>query len=85
MTVYVLASSQIKKDADFRVDFDLVLRNIGELNILAGEGISQIQPTKDGARLKVGQNFNFCYIPKIGAVRHCGTVVQHRTVAILIH
>ncbi len=57
--VYVLASSQIKKDADFRVDYDLVLRNIEELNILAGEGISQIQPTKDGARLKVGQRFNF--------------------------
>lgn len=35
------------------MDFDCVLNNIRELNILAGEGCSDITRTKDGARLKV--------------------------------
>lgn len=35
------------------MDFDHVLNNIRELNILAGEGCSDITRTKDGARLKV--------------------------------
>ena len=43
------------KKGGFRVDYDLIMRNIEELNILAGEGIAQIQRTADGARLKVGQ------------------------------
>ena len=42
---------------DFQMDFDVVLKNIGELNILAGEGCSDVSRTKDGARLKVR---NFC-------------------------
>ena len=38
------------------MDFDRVLNNIRELNILAGEGCSDITRTKDGARLKVFQS-----------------------------
>lgn len=38
---------------DFQMDFDVVLKNIRELNILAGEGCSDVSRTKDGARLKV--------------------------------
>ncbi|KAK2550263.1 UBX domain-containing protein 11 [Acropora cervicornis] len=37
---------------EFAMDFDCVLNNIRELNILAGEGCSDITRTKDGARLK---------------------------------
>ena len=44
----------MKKGANFHVDYDLVIRNIEELNILAGEGVAKIQQTPDGARLKVG-------------------------------
>ena len=39
------------------MDFDVVLKNIRELNILAGEGCSDVSRTKDGARLKAR---NFC-------------------------
>ena len=35
------------------MDFDLVLRNIRELNEIAGEGQHFIKRTKDGARLEV--------------------------------
>ena len=38
---------------NFQVDYDLLLRNINELNVIAGEGVSKIEKTKDGARLKV--------------------------------
>ena len=38
---------------EFKMDFDVVLNNIRELNILAGEGCSEVSRTKDGARLKV--------------------------------
>ena len=38
---------------EFKMDFDLVMKNIRELNILAGEGCSDVTRTKDGARLKV--------------------------------
>lgn len=37
----------------FEMNFDVVLKNIRELNILAGEGCSEVSRTKDGARLKV--------------------------------
>jgi len=38
---------------EFKMNFDVVLKNIRELNILAGEGCSEVSRTKDGARLKV--------------------------------
>ncbi|KAJ7378359.1 UBX domain-containing protein 11 [Desmophyllum pertusum] len=38
---------------EFKMDFDVVVKNIRELNILAGEGCSEVSRTKDGAKLKV--------------------------------
>ena len=38
----------------FRMDFDRVIKNIEDLNILAGEGCAVVAHGKDGARLKVG-------------------------------
>nr|CAB3267479.1 UBX domain-containing protein 11-like [Phallusia mammillata] len=37
----------------FIPDYDLVLRNIQDLNVIAGEGVSKVEKTKDGARLKM--------------------------------
>lgn len=34
---------------EFKVDFDAIVRNVAELNVLAGEGIAKIE-AKDGAR-----------------------------------
>ncbi|NWQ83509.1 UBX11 protein, partial [Columbina picui] len=34
------------------VDFDLILEKVKDLNVLAGEGISQIEYTSGGARLR---------------------------------
>ncbi|KFQ89985.1 UBX domain-containing protein 11, partial [Phoenicopterus ruber ruber] len=34
------------------IDFDLILENVKDLNVLAGEGISQIEHTPGGARLR---------------------------------
>ncbi|XP_069751540.1 UBX domain-containing protein 11 isoform X4 [Narcine bancroftii] len=44
-----------KSDAtvnSFRIEYDLVLQNIKDLNILAGEGEAAIEPVLGGARLK---------------------------------
>jgi len=38
---------------NFRVDYDLIVKNVKELNVIADEGVSHIEKTKDGARLKV--------------------------------
>ncbi|NWQ93200.1 UBX11 protein, partial [Burhinus bistriatus] len=35
-----------------QIDFDLILENVKDLNVLAGEGISQIERTPGGARLR---------------------------------
>ncbi|NWH26570.1 UBX11 protein, partial [Grus americana] len=35
-----------------RIDFDLILENVKDLNVLAGEGISQVKHTPGGARLR---------------------------------
>lgn len=40
-------------DQEFHVDYNLILENIKELNVLAGEGVAKIQHTTDGARLKM--------------------------------
>lgn len=37
----------------FHMDYDLVLKNIQELNLIAGEGEHFVKHTKDGARLEV--------------------------------
>ncbi|NWS52722.1 UBX11 protein, partial [Chunga burmeisteri] len=36
-----------------QIDFDLILENVKDLNVLAGEGISQIERIPGGARLRV--------------------------------
>ncbi|KAK7478069.1 hypothetical protein BaRGS_00030675 [Batillaria attramentaria] len=36
----------------FNIDFDLLLANIRDLNVIAGEGEARVQRTVDGARLK---------------------------------
>ena len=46
---------------EFTVDYDVVIENVKELNILAGEGISKIQHTIDGARLKVRYSLNILF------------------------
>ncbi|OPJ69813.1 UBX domain-containing protein 11 isoform B [Patagioenas fasciata monilis] len=38
--------------AKHQIDFDLILENVKDLNVLAGEGISQIEYTSGGARLR---------------------------------
>ncbi|XP_064897927.1 UBX domain-containing protein 11 isoform X3 [Columba livia] len=38
--------------AKHQVDFDLILENVKDLNVLAGEGVSQIEYTPGGARLR---------------------------------
>jgi len=45
--------TSVSNQPDFRVDFDKLMENLKELSILAGDGISKIQHTTDGARLKV--------------------------------
>ena len=51
---FILDSSLVSNmPREFKMDFDLVTKNIRELNILAGEGCSDVTRTKDGARLKV--------------------------------
>ncbi|XP_035201281.1 UBX domain-containing protein 11 isoform X2 [Oxyura jamaicensis] len=38
--------------SEHEIDFDLILENVKDLNMLAGEGISQIEHTPQGARLR---------------------------------
>jgi len=40
------------------MNFDLVIKNIKELNILSGEGCAVVSKTKDGARLKVSYSMH---------------------------
>lgn len=40
-------------DSSFKVNFDVIIENIKELNILANEGVAKVQQTLGGARLKV--------------------------------
>ncbi|XP_064628531.1 UBX domain-containing protein 11-like [Lineus longissimus] len=44
---------------EFKMDYNLVIENIKELNILAGDGIGQVTHTTDGARLKMPDPVNF--------------------------
>ncbi|KAK3578076.1 hypothetical protein CHS0354_006725 [Potamilus streckersoni] len=50
--------SSMSKSPPFKVDYNLLIENIQELNILAGEGVSKIQHTIDGARLKMPDPVN---------------------------
>ncbi|XP_069130862.1 UBX domain-containing protein 11-like isoform X3 [Argopecten irradians] len=44
--------TSVSNQPDFEIDFNVIIENIKELNVLAGEGVSKIQHTTDGARLK---------------------------------
>ncbi|CAH1799316.1 unnamed protein product [Owenia fusiformis] len=46
-------SSQSQRSPRFKVDYNLILENIKDLNTIAGEGEAKIQHTMDGARLKM--------------------------------
>ena len=41
--------------ANIPLNFDLVIQNVKELNILAGEGSTDVHCTPSGAQLKVSQ------------------------------
>lgn len=63
-TPATITSTAVKPEtvqSKFTVDYDRVIENIKDLNVLAGEGVSKIQHTTDGARLRVkfGQAFIF--------------------------
>ena len=45
--------SESSRATHFQIDFDRVVRNIQELNALAGDGVAHIQHTMGGAHLKV--------------------------------
>lgn len=47
--------------SNFTVNYDLVIRNIDELNTLAGEGIAHVQKTTGGAKLKVSPKKSICW------------------------
>ena len=51
-------SSSLASNLEFSVDFDLIVANIKQLNILAGEGSSEISRTPKGAQLKVLMMFS---------------------------
>ena len=51
--IFIPESSIVGEETPPSIDYDKLLDNIKDLNVLAGEGISRIQRTTDGARLKV--------------------------------
>ena len=48
-----ISGSSVSQTPKFKVDYNLLLENIKDLNTLAGEGVASVKRTKDGARLKV--------------------------------
>ncbi|XP_048769463.1 UBX domain-containing protein 11-like isoform X2 [Ostrea edulis] len=55
-TPATITSTAVKPEtvqSKFTVDYDRVIENIKDLNVLAGEGVSKIQHTTDGARLRL--------------------------------
>jgi len=54
MKIYFSTESSLAGDEELpKIDYDKMMENIKDLNVLAGDGISRIQRTTDGARLKV--------------------------------
>ncbi|GAB1606980.1 UBX domain-containing protein 11-like [Argonauta hians] len=47
-----LPAGKDRKDSGPRVNYDVVIANIKELNVLAGEGVSHVEHTRAGAKLK---------------------------------
>ena len=51
----------VVKDGEFVVDFDSIVKNVKELNVLSGEGRTQVTTTPDKrAKLKVQRLANMC-------------------------
>ncbi|KAL3882584.1 hypothetical protein ACJMK2_028914 [Sinanodonta woodiana] len=50
--------TSLSKSPSFKVDYNLLIENIQELNILAGDGVTKIHHTVDGARLKMPDPVN---------------------------
>lgn len=46
-------SSSVPAEHQCSLNFDLIIKNIKDLNVLAGEGSSEITKTQKGAKLKV--------------------------------
>ena len=46
-------NSSLVAGQEVGVDFDAIVRNVKQLNILAGEGSSEVTRTPKGAKLKV--------------------------------
>jgi len=42
---------------EMSLDFDVLVSNVKQLNMLAGEGVARIQRTKDGAKLTVSTKY----------------------------
>lgn len=45
--------SPTKSTVEISVDYDAIVRNVTKLNILAGEGSTEVTKTAQGAQLKV--------------------------------
>ncbi|XP_067399437.1 UBX domain-containing protein 11 isoform X2 [Emydura macquarii macquarii] len=45
----------------YQIDFDLILENLKDLNVLAGEGVSQIEHTAGGARLRQPESVSLTF------------------------
>ncbi|XP_071113970.1 UBX domain-containing protein 11-like [Haliotis cracherodii] len=45
--------SSVSRTPAFHLDYDRLIENIQDLNVLAGEGVAKIQHTTDGARLRI--------------------------------
>eukprot|EP00118_Oscarella_pearsei_P022494 m.260710 g.260710 ORF g.260710 m.260710 type:complete len:210 (+) comp40438_c1_seq24:245-874(+) len=47
-----MPEASVVEAGNFHADFNLIMKNIGELNVLAGEGIAQVSHMAGGAKLK---------------------------------
>lgn len=54
-------NNSLPVDRDSGVDFDLIIKNVKQLNILTGEGSSEVTRTPKGAQLKVCVHRCFSY------------------------
>ena len=45
--------SSVPAEHQYSLNFDLIIKNIKDLNVLAGEGSSEVTKTQKGAKLKV--------------------------------
>ena len=61
------------RPGEFKVDYDLVINNIADLNVLAGDGTHKIQHTTDGARLKVRECMYVAVLDQINGLLLCLT------------